>query len=905
MAIRTDPPRPVGSRAAKLCVLLTLLAIVGVAAFWRYQEHQAIEAAGKAVTQAAARYAFALEEYLLTQTRELELLAKQLAQEEAPSVVFGRLAHSMAGSQRGYRWVVMLDDSGRVAAATQPDRLKDESRSQWFQALTRGDRSTIAVSSEDEAGVLAIAPLRGSEGTLRGGLIGLIPLTGFEVMANQLLHRVPLGPEVGTVEYQILAPDGELLLDSDLRQAGLLNLARLELPSAVAALSAPAGTGGYLEELHTRRHVAVLTGFAQLRNPAPYVVLVRIERSNVVAPVREGVWVYGGSIVLVLLAAAAILRAWGRQNQPEVAHQPRRSPPSPVVTNPIQARLPGPAAVSEHSQSEQTLRRVRDIEEVMGRAMERLVSSGAASSRAWLEQTVEALGKASRATRLSIFQAAERAEGAMGEDLVRHKAIGQREPNGVIQLHHWPRSGGAVDVRPISGGDGWHAKLRRGEVVWGDRTVPDGRSPLMVPIFVQGDWWGYLRFDQDDDSRHWTPAELDAMRGAARLLGAGLSIEHREQELHRTLCLIESSLDGADKGVALASANGTIVGFNRKFVEMWNVPEAVAESRQPDQTLAHLLTQVKAPEFFLRAMREVAGTSRTDSYDIVELTDGRVFERVSQPRSIAGDEVARMWTFTDITHGYPAKACNPAEDRETERIANDKQQLADVPGRLHALSMRLEAVREQERRRLAREIHDQLGQALTGLKLDLAWLGGKLARDYEAFQTKTQTMSELVSQTIQTVRRISTELRPPILDDLGLPAALEWQAHEFEARSGVSCRVEISPGLELDEPRATALFRIFQEILTNVARHANAQAVEVALRKAARDAEHSGDWALLVVRDDGRGITEEEATDPRSIGLSGMHERARMLGGYVSICGMPGRGTTVSVHIPMMETHHD
>src|SRR5947199_807688 len=101
-------------------------------------------------------------------------------------------------------------------------------------------------------------------------------------------------------------------------------------------------------------------------------------------------------------------------------------------------------------------------------------------------------------------------------------------------------------------------------------------------------------------------------------------------------------------------------------------------------------------------------------------------------------------------------------------------------------------VREQERRRLAREIHDQLGQALTGLKMDLAWMSGALAKEYRALQAKAEAMSELVATTIQTVRRISTELRPPILDDLGLAAAIEWQAREFETRSGVSCTVEIA-----------------------------------------------------------------------------------------------------------------
>jgi signal transduction histidine kinase len=916
------------ARAAMACALLALLVLLLTTAGWRYQEHQAVKAAGTAVAQAAAAFAEALEGYLLAKTHELELLAGQLGREEMPNTVFRQLAQGLAGPSGGYRWIVMVDRSGRVTATTEAERLgKDEAQSPWFEVLSHGVAATISAVSEEEAGVVAVAPMRDRLGESRGGVIGLIPLTGLEEVSDRLGRRLPLQSEVGTIEYQVLAPDGELLVDSELRQAGLLNLARLELPSALAVTSGASGSPGFIEELHLRRHVPVLTGYARLNHPTPYAVLLRIDRSNVVAPIRSRVWAYGGPTFMFLLVVGGVLRAWDRLRRPTPSAASREhAMADQVPASREPARLQGDGSSPGQKQdeagqnrNENVLRRCREMDEVMARAIERLVNSGSAGRSAWLRHTIEALGAASGASRLMLFQYVAGPHGLVPDGPDRREASGR-----IIRSHGWTQErseskpgGNQTD----SAFEAWQARLSRGELVSGrvvdlsgpacDRLGAEGvQSTVAVPVFVRQDWWGFLRFDQCDRPRDWTSVELDALRAAARVLGAALYFQHREHQLQRGLCLVERTFDSADKGVVLMDADGQIVGFNRKFVELWNLPETVAVSRDHDQTLAYLLTQVKTPELFLRAMGELAATPQADSYDIVELLDGRVFERMSQPEVVGRDGVSRIWTFTDMTHA-PVPETSPNRLRmtvtaECEPVTTQEPEAQDAAERLRALSLRLESVREQERRRLAREIHDQLGQALTGLKLDLAWLGGKLAKDYEAFQTKAQAMSEVVSQTIQTVRRISTELRPPILDDLGLPAAIEWQAHEFEARAGVSCRVDISPGLDLDEPRATAVFRIFQEILTNVARHANASAVEVVLRKSETYQGGQGgpvgeesDHVVLKVRDNGRGIDDREIHDPRSMGLSGMRERATMLGGRVSVRGIPGEGTTVTVHIPM------
>jgi len=208
-----------------------------------------------------------------------------------------------------------------------------------------------------------------------------------------------------------------------------------------------------------------------------------------------------------------------------------------------------------------------------------------------------------------------------------------------------------------------------------------------------------------------------------------------------------------------------------------------------------------------------------------------------------------------------------------------------------------EEAREEERRRLARELHDDLGQALTGLTMDLSWLEHRvieLAADGASeLRAKIEAMRHLVDHAMHTVREVITELRPQALDQLGLVAALEWQAETFARRAGLrSCFTSAVDAIELDMGRSSAVFRVFQEMLTNVARHADASRVDVLLRQ-------DGDTLMLAVRDNGRGVAPENAAVPNGFGLLGMRERAMLLGGNIVISSSPRRGTKVTLTIPL------
>jgi PAS domain S-box-containing protein len=230
------------------------------------------------------------------------------------------------------------------------------------------------------------------------------------------------------------------------------------------------------------------------------------------------------------------------------------------------------------------------------------------------------------------------------------------------------------------------------------------------------------------------------------------------------------------------------------------------------------------------------------------------------------------------------------EIAESQRIEGELRRSLE---QLRALAARIQLVREEERTLIAREMHDELGQACTAIKMDLAWIGRKTTKRQTQVRVKVGSAIQLVDKMISTVRRIASELRPRTLDDLGLTVALEWQAQEFEKRTGIRCVLDLpQEELALDSGRSTAIFRIFQESLTNVARHAQATRVKARL-------ERQGDQLIFQVHDNGRGFDAEQAKERRSLGLVGMQERALLLNGELKIEGILGSGTTMTLRIPL------
>jgi PAS domain S-box-containing protein len=221
-----------------------------------------------------------------------------------------------------------------------------------------------------------------------------------------------------------------------------------------------------------------------------------------------------------------------------------------------------------------------------------------------------------------------------------------------------------------------------------------------------------------------------------------------------------------------------------------------------------------------------------------------------------------------------------------------EQKLGDSHLKLRNLATHLLSAREAERKNVAREIHDELGQYLTALKMDLRWIEKRLRSSDLGILEKIRATSGLASQAINIVHRIASDLRPVMLDDLGLPAAIEWLGGEFSRRSGISCDTEVTiHGSRIGGNSATVLFRIVQESLNNVGRHSRASHTSVLLRETDGRLE-------IIVEDNGIGITAEQAAGSTSFGLIGMRERVEGLGGELMVQGLKGKGTTVHVTVP-------
>jgi PAS domain S-box-containing protein len=346
----------------------------------------------------------------------------------------------------------------------------------------------------------------------------------------------------------------------------------------------------------------------------------------------------------------------------------------------------------------------------------------------------------------------------------------------------------------------------------------------------------------------------------------------RESELR-----LRAIVDHAFARVWLKDLEGRYIMVNRRFEETSGVSAALALGRTDAQLFGR-----ETGDMCADSDRQALQAGRPVEFEEeVARPDGpRLYFTVKFPLLRPdGTAYALCGVSTDIT----------GRKRAERGLEQSREEL-------RALAARLHSVREEERLRIARDIHDHLGQMLTVLGMNQSLLMRSLreapALDREAVAAQLESMQELVGNLLSSVRRIVTELRPEVLDALGLEAALEWQASEFSRRTGIACSVSLPGGpVQAGPERATALFRICQEALSNAARHSGAKHVRVELRR-------EGPSLAMSIADDGRGITPEEALAPASLGLLGMRERAGMLGGSALIEGAPGRGTTVTVRLP-------
>ncbi len=325
--------------------------------------------------------------------------------------------------------------------------------------------------------------------------------------------------------------------------------------------------------------------------------------------------------------------------------------------------------------------------------------------------------------------------------------------------------------------------------------------------------------------------------------------------------IILTTVDG--QFVDFNQATERLLGYNRE--ELLNLPVIEIYA---DKTARHPFTQLTASRGFVK------------DYELqLKKKDGTVItclDTASVRKDGEGKIIGYQGIVRDITEHKLAE----------EEIRQSREQL-------RALATRLQAIREEERAKISRELHDELGHLMTALKIDLTSLLRDPLFENNPRASDLQSMISLTNDSLQIIKRISTELRPGVLDQLGLCAAIKWQLKEFQSRTHIKCEAQLpDERLKLDQHKDTTIFRIFQETLTNITRHAQATNVSVTLEKPEQS-------VVLTVKDNGRGIEESEIANIASLGILGMRERARLVGAELTITGEKGKGTTVSVSVPI------
>jgi len=360
-----------------------------------------------------------------------------------------------------------------------------------------------------------------------------------------------------------------------------------------------------------------------------------------------------------------------------------------------------------------------------------------------------------------------------------------------------------------------------------------------------------------------------------------MDLEHQHA---RNAALLDAVIANLQDGVMAEDANGRITVMNAAFCRIFGLSEPAAFIGRPALELGETLWPrfVDDVEGYRQLTAALRRERRPQLGHEIRMTDGRILDRDYVPVMEPAGGVSHLWHYRDVT-----------QRRQME------SRLRESSRRLRKLSSHAEQVREKERRQLARTLHDELGQLLSSVRLELMAAIAKFReRSDESMRPivdRLQAAAGLTDVALTSLRTLTTSLRPPVLDHLGLVPAIRWEASVFSKRTGIRCHVRATPAdLVIDETQVTALYRIALEALENISRHAAAGTAWIHITR-------QRGVTLMEVRDNGRGISEEQINNPRTMGLLGMRERALALGGEVRVTAAPRRGTRLLVILPDAE----
>lgn len=632
-----------------LCVAFGLSAQVAN----RTIEGYLVDLAGRGLAQSAAALAESLNRTLFEHSLQSRTIAESpLVRRSDPDALAAYL-RNVKGAWPEYMGLEVIDADGRITASTDPSLIgQNADQHVWYQTLLKGGKLDLRGHDiVEHAGRLMLfpSPIVGDEGQFLGVVVLKVGLQSMEFILDGARRSTGLRSSSARPDYMLVAGndgnDGLVLYDSAQHEPAQEHRTRM----SVAALSAFV-KAGYREELHPERKLPVVTGYAPVTRYGQvpgwrWTVVVRMDRESILMPFHrliETMMIAGGAGLLIFIAV--LLWIINRLRMASKAGAPRPVADEAIATASSDVRR----RVRDAGQD--TVRRtpLPKAELPQTEALQSSVEKVAFDPKQWEE--LKRWVRVAEVNRVSLFKN-HREDGELWASR-RYEWIGLGE----VARTEWSQWF-SWSLR-AKGFSRWEQLLAQGQVISGAvSTFPPAEATALmscgihtvfvVPLYIRGEWWGFVEFDHCFTERIWSEPEQQGLRSMVDLLQTVIQQASGEADLQRLLGVIDTVLESTADGILVVDGEGNLVNFNQRLVSMWNMPDAVTESRLTEEIMGWMMRQLKIPDVLLRTMSELGGEPDAESYDILELQDGRMVERLSKPRKDGDRYDGRIWTFRE------------------------------------------------------------------------------------------------------------------------------------------------------------------------------------------------------------------------------------------------------------------
>ena len=612
-----------------------------------------VDLAGRGLAQSAAALAESLNRTLFEHSLQSRTIAESPLVRRSDPDALATYLRNVKGAWPEYMGLEVIDADGRITASTDPSLIgQNADQHVWYKTLLAGGKLDLRGRDVVEhAGRLMLfpSPIVGDEGQFLGVVVLQVGLQSLELILDGARRSTGLRSSSPRLDYMLVAGgdgnDGLVLYDSAQHEPAEERRTRM----SATALSAFVKSG-YREELHPERKLPVVTGYAPVSRYGQvpgwqWTVLVRMDREAILMPFHrlvETMMIAAGTGLLVFIAV--LLWIISRLRTASKAEAPRPVMAGVTATASSEVRRPIRHAAQDTVPGPSLHKAERPQTEALQSSAEKI----AFDPKQWEE--LKRWVRVAEVNRVSLFKN-HREDGELWASR-RYEWIGLGE----VARTEWSQWF-SWSLR-AKGFSRWERLLAQGQVISGAvATFPPAEATALmscgihtvfvVPLYIHGEWWGFVEFDHCFTERIWSEAEQQGLRSMVDVLQAVIQQASGEADLQRLLGVIDTVLESTADGILVVDGEGTLVNFNQRLVSMWNMPDAVTESRLTEEIMGWMMRQLKTPDVLLRTMSELGGEPDAESYDILELQDGRMVERLSKPRKDSDRYDGRIWTFRE------------------------------------------------------------------------------------------------------------------------------------------------------------------------------------------------------------------------------------------------------------------